>query len=166
MPITSRTITLPISVASLYRPNSPIALLQNYTEIYMLFPLPTNLTTTLPNPSIHLISTKSYQPISADWTEETKVIDTGIVPYATGSEEMSETGLRAVGAGMALTIGTGIELTMPRSWAPLYMEGIEKGRVVIFYLSEDGKSLKVGDVLGGSGAAGNTYDVIVPGSGT
>jgi hypothetical protein len=48
---------------------------------------------------------------------------------------------------MALNVGRHVDQAMPRSWFPIIMEGTERGRVVVFYLSQGGK--------------GESYDVIV-----
>jgi hypothetical protein len=54
--------------------------------------------------------------------------------------------------------GGHVDETMPRSWFPIIMEETERGRVVVLYLSQCGKSIKIGDVTGGKG---ESYDVVV-----
>lgn len=127
LPINNDTHILPKSVPALYRSNSHFDLLQNYSSLYMLFPLPTNLSLSLPNPSIHLKYTLSCPPISSIQQKYTHHYDTSIVPYATVSEALSDEGLAAVGRWWTLNVGTQVNLTMPRSWTVMLMNGKECG---------------------------------------
>jgi hypothetical protein len=109
-----------------------------------------------PSPSIHFIRGDPYTADTLNWTAAVD-IDTGIVPFALGKSALSPP---ALDLGRPLSVDQGVDGAMPRAWTPLALVGSQRGRVVVVYQTEDGRSVKVADALGGQ--KGSSYDSIVP----
>jgi hypothetical protein len=91
-----------------------------------------------------------------NWTAAVD-IDTGIVPFALGESALSSP---ASVLGKPLSVDQGVDGALPRAWTPLALVGSQKGRVVVVYQTEDGRGVKVADVLGLH--KDSPYDAIVP----
>ncbi|KAH8674525.1 hypothetical protein BGZ60DRAFT_526482 [Tricladium varicosporioides] len=158
----STPVALPSSVASLYRPNTPInavfgdlassASSYNYT-LLLFFPLPTTLTSISPNPSIHMIAAYPYPPGTLNWSNATDA-NTGITPYALGAKALYGN------AKSAESVDEGVDGSMPRAWFPLLLKGQQGRTVILIYQNGDGRGIKVAIVVGGDGKGGSS-DVII-----
>lgn len=138
--------------------------------MWLFFPLPLNVSNLSPNPSIHTLSASPYWSGSAtygelvvatteslNWTD-TRLVDTGIVPYARGASVLFDTST-AEGpdsGAYSLSIDNNVAASMPRAWAPLVMGGNDAGRVLLLYQDTE-LSLQIADVVGGKN---RTYQVI------
>ncbi|KAH8822076.1 hypothetical protein F5884DRAFT_769902, partial [Xylogone sp. PMI_703] len=136
----------------------------------LFFPLPLNVSSLLPSPSLHTLSASPYWSGSAfiggtyvattealNWTD-TQLVDTGIVPYARGESILFDTSTSEGPNNGAydLSVDNNVVGSMPRAWAPLVMGGSDEGRVLVLYQDSRGM-IWMEDVVGGNN---KTYQVI------
>jgi hypothetical protein len=174
------TVPLPAEVAALYRPDSPIAAVygqflalnasaESPGDLTMLlfFPLPNSISGLSPNPSLHILSATPYwssRQLFAgsddlwyatderlNWTDTT-LVDTGVVPYARGAAALFDDSINEGKdqGGQSLSVGNGVDSSMPRAWTPLLLVGKDQGRVVVVYQDSD-FAIQIADVVGGNG---------------
>jgi len=119
--------------------------------MFLFFPLPDDLYSLSPNPSLHMLSAKPYWSAKApladsfvatmfslNWTD-TQFDDTGVVPYANGASVLFNS--KGNNGIPNVSVDNNIAETMPRAWTPLLVGGSDgqpPATVVVVYQDDQG----------------------------